>query len=207
MAALKKDTWRRASIVTESIEENWGENILGRVIKPALEKNPRVRFWFSRYDFDNGEREILLSYRLEKDNKEFEKELSSLAAKHKYTTRFLDFDMKNGPGGIGTLRFTNKPSDEIYEINLDFLQVISRIVIANLEVVNGINYIAGISNVDQNPHGSVFESFHHMFWNMTQCPMHVYVSRTADKEGFELHTMWTKRPNKMERQQEIPVHY
>lgn len=192
-------TWRRASIVTTQARDNWAENIIGRIIIPTILLGPPKDYWFSRYDFGEGERTVLFSY---DPGPKSELIISRLCARFGYEVEFKDYDIH---GDIGSTRFCI-PKKDMFESAVRFLRECSNIVMTSL-VQNGTEFTPARSDHDQNPHGSIFESYHHMFWNITQCPMHVFVNVDGETNSIKIGTRWTMRPSKEQNHKELEIHY
>jgi len=188
--------WSRVSIKTKDTEY-WAEQIFGNVLIPVIKKAKIKSYWFSRYNYGEGWREILFSHIPTKNS---ETVIRALAGA--YELKFWEYDCENDIGGV---RFCNDISDSNFDTALAFMRACSDVTMMNIHNVNGV-WIPGISNQPQNPHNNVAESYHHMFWNITQCPMFVYPSVNA-AGAIEIHTYWTKRPLQIEREMEIKVHF
>lgn len=188
--------WRRVSIKTKN-NNYWAEQIFGNVLKPAIKKAKIKEYWFSRYDYGEGWREILFSHVPTKTSQIVLEQLGG-----GYELKFWDYDCA---GDIGGLRFSNETTKDNFATALAFMRACSDVALMNIVKV-GTVWIPGISDQVQNPHGNIAESYHHMFWNITQCPMYVYPSVNA-AGAIEIHTHWTKRPLQVEKELELKIHY
>jgi hypothetical protein len=207
----------------------WAETLLGRVIRPLVDVHEGPKwFWFLRYvshypeslNCDIGQipaerfypqgvhRSIQFRFEIEDNQRErFERRGDELIAQagcalspwddygadELCSTRFL------GPGRNG---------DRLLRRSLmtEYLFSVARLVLHGLKGPDPYGRYSPEQNTDkQNPHGSSYESMHHMFCNMTGVPTTVLVLSNGVQDFFTTH--WGAAPEGFQLVTELPVVY
>lgn len=184
----------------ESFKDNWAENIMGRIIKPVVEKHALNWFWFSRYDgaisgTDNAEdcnvaeirnwykTEYLtentrsLRFRYSASDKEiaiFEKELETRIKKNGCKSEFREYLMVED---LGSNRHVGGDRSEARRQNrakllTELYYSISKLTLDNLEDSEGANNFT-IEINDTAIGNSSFSVSHHLFYNIAKLPLPV----------------------------------
>ena len=178
----------------------WTESVLGNVIAPLAREHPSLQwFWFSRYvqpradsgDCDISEipetfavDELFRSVRFrfaipEQERGRFEDRARELIDAS--GARISDFRRYDWVADLGGDRLVGQDrSDSRRESRAELVaNCLSTICRLTLDCLRGPDhdgrYRFEENDSDQNPHGSTFESLHHLFCNITNVPTSVLV--------------------------------
>jgi hypothetical protein len=184
----------------------WAETLLGSVVTPLVRDHPPEWFWFSRYvqppEGDVGDcviseipdafafedqhsRSLRLRYALRSTDREaFETRGRSLIeAAGARISDFRDYPWVADLGGdrfLGAEGRTDERRQKRADAVVAYLTAVSRLT---LEYVLGpdqnMRYRLEVGDSNHNPHGSSFESLHHLFCNITNVQAFGYVRDTA----------------------------
>ncbi len=191
----------------------WAETGLGTIVAPLVRAQPRLAwFWFSRYVSDRGDsgdceigqipesfamdglyRSLRLRYAVSAQRRdEFERRaLDLVEITGANVSDFRDYPWVDDLGGdrfIGADRSRVRRESRA-NLVARYLDALSRVTLDCLTGPNEEGRFAFEPNDnDQNPHGSSFESMHHLFCNMTDVPTFVLVL------GNQFATHWMARP-------------
>ena len=184
-------------------KETWVENVVGNILVPVLRNNRPKWFWFSRYESDrtdSGDCNISkipqayefqpdgiyrsLRFRFLSPSEEFEDSLKkAILACSCAISDIRDYSPK---GDAASNRFLGEPRTEEKrkkraELVISQFHATSELFIDCLKGPDSEGYFSLESDPDsgQNPHGSIFESVHHIFCNQTDVPLRVLTSQTA----------------------------
>ncbi len=195
--------------------ETWAETLLGRVIRPLLQKHPTTAWlWFSRYfappSIDSGDcnitvvpkeyqidgsfRSLRFRYELpDADTLAFEEDGSlRIRDERCVISDWRDYDLV---GDLGSNRFVGGMRDnhrrlERAKLVVSFLKAVSMLVLDSLVGPDSAGQFHVESNDNsQNPLGSSYESMHHLFCNMTALPLRVLVF--SDGSQTSVGTDWS----------------
>jgi hypothetical protein len=180
--------------------DTWTESILGNVIAPLAREHPSLQwFWFSRYvqpradsgDCDISEipekfaidelfRSVRFRYAIpEEEGGGFEHRARELIDAS--GARISDFRRYDWVADLGGDRFVGQErSDSRRENRAELVaNCLSTVCRLTLDCLRGPDqdgrYRFEENDSDQNPHGSTFESLHHLFCNITNVPTSVLV--------------------------------
>lgn len=150
--------------------EDWFENFLGHFVMPVVETGKITRFWFSRYGSPQSHE---IRFRLETDTWV---EIEPLIQQKITDFGFNDLkDEQNyrNVDDLGNDRFLSQDAqgtDATRRSSL-VLDVLHRLCVLYLDTLVGPDqdgYFRQESNKNiNNPHGSIFESIHHLLCNIT----------------------------------------
>lgn len=193
------------------------EAVLGTVVSPLIAAHAKLEwFWFSRYVSDRTDsgdceiaeipavfandgpyRSVRLRYAVSVDERDaFEQRarglIDDVGAK---VSDFRDYPWVDDLGGDRFVGGDRSPERREFRANLvvRYLDALARLT---LDCISGPDadgrYTFERNDNEQNPHGSSFESMHHLFCNMTDVPTFVLVL------GNQLATHWMTRPTGVE---------
>lgn len=173
--------------------DRWVETIVGNVIQPITVLIGQRRFWFSRYE-NNGNRHML--FRFETDNFLVVKEsIDEVIASAGLVPDNGIYDLE---GDLGSNRFAKSrsmPSDRLRRAGLvfNYLHSICSLFIDNLVLADPASnqYELDQCSDQQNPLGSVFESLHHLFCNITEVPLEVIVIKRNNTTSIMSYLYYT----------------
>lgn len=150
--------------------EDWFENFLGRLVVPIVGTGKIARFWFSRY---GSQQRHEIRFRLETDSWN---EIAPLVQRKIRDLGFTDLNDEQSYSNVGDLgndRFLSQDAhgtDATRRSSL-VLDVLHRLCVLHLDTLVGPDkdgYFRQESNQNiNNPHGSIFESMHHLMCNIT----------------------------------------
>lgn len=188
--------------------EFWVETLVGNIITPLVEPNPALQwFWFSRYAgtriqdsgdcdmnaipevFAVGPSRIYRSLRFrysvaDGERDAFESQCRGLIDSAECCiSDFRDYDLI---GDLACARFlggTNTPlrREARAELLAQFLCATCRLFMHTLEGPDANKRYRTELNSERgnNPHGSTFESVHHLFCNIVEPPLHILVAESV----------------------------
>jgi len=173
-------------------KENWFESFVGNFVVPIIATGKVHQYWFSRYG-RNGQREIRFRFALD-DYDEIKPLVEELIVKYSLCN-LKDEDNYNVIDNLGTKRFlgnNQRQSNraERAQLVFDYLHSISRLFVDCLSHSDENKYFYQEKNTDlNNPHGSVFESLHHLLCNITDATT-VVVEVEMDNEQMFLSELY-----------------
>jgi hypothetical protein len=193
--------------------DSWAETALGAIVAPLVSPAQQLEwYWFSRSVSDGGDsgdcdiakipesfaidglyRSLRLRYAIPTlAQSEFERRaLELIETTGAKVSDFRDYPWIDDLGGDRFVGGDRSRSRRESRANLmaRYLDALSRVT---LDCVIGPTdegrHAFEANDGDQNPHGSSFESIHHLFCNMTDVPTFVLVL------GNQLATHWMPRP-------------
>ena len=161
----------RVFVRSDDPHEDWAETLIGRVFRPLTNEFTDVLtwFWFSRYGApatDSGDCNIAVI------PDEYKQPLQVGDEPFHRSMRFRFNIVENQQPGRAEQRAS---------LATNFYWVISRLMIDALVGPGEHNRfrIETNDNLAQNPRGSTFQSFLHLFCNITNVPTDVYIFRKA----------------------------
>jgi len=150
--------------------DNWFESFVGNFVRPILDTGKIHQYWFSRYG-RAGARKIRFRFSLDNYG-----DVEPLVNQLITTLSLMDLKDEEGYNWIDDLggerflqnnqRQTNQ--NERAQLVLDYLHSVSRLFVDSISHSDNERYFYQERNTNNNnPHGSIFESLHHLFCNMT----------------------------------------
>ena len=169
-------------------KENWFESFVGSFVMPVLESGKIHQYWFSRY-VSSGAREVRFRFTLE-DYGEIAPVVGDLI-----NTLSLS-DMKDEEdycwtNDLGQERFLQnnqrqRSKEERGQLVLDYLHAVSRLFVDSISHSDEEGYFHQERNSSgYNPFGSIFESLHHLFCNMTDVVTVVVAAKIDGKLALQ----------------------
>jgi hypothetical protein len=163
--------------------ENWFETFVGRFVKPLIATGLIKQYWFTRYG-DNGRREIRL--RLTTDNflalqPTIQNQIQAMGF-----TDLNDEQNQTLGGSLGNARFLsldapNQSVQDRGQLMLNLQHSIAALFVETLIGPDANGYFRQETNTNiNNPHGSVFETVHHLLCNTTNVVTEVEMFKWAD---------------------------
>lgn len=143
----------------------------------------------------------------------FESQLQALILQHGYAVSDIrDYDFVGDTGGHRFLGDENRqPGRDVQRAHLvtNYYQSISALVVDALVGPDVQGRFRLETNSDQqNPHGSTFESLHHLFCNITQPPLTALVYQDPSNNQLALGSRWIpQRTPPFNLLGELPVRY
>ncbi len=210
--------------------ENWVETLMGRVIRPLVESNSRLEwFWFSRYHLprgvDDGDcdisgipadfekdghlRSLRFRYQIpDKNQRAFEEEgKRMIVAERCVISDWRDHDLLKDLGGdrfVGQVQDVDRRAERA-NLVVSYLHSVSKLVLHALVGPDQDGRFRMENNNDsQNPLGSSFESMHHLFCNITAVPLRVRIFTDGSQQSIG--TGQPAGPN-WRLVQDIPIRY
>ncbi len=166
-------------------QENWFETFVGRFVKPLLGTGLVKQYWFTRYESAQV-REIRL--RLTTDDFAT---LGPIVQQQFQGDGFTDLADEAGAtleNNLGGGRFLspdapNQSSDHRGQLMLNFHHSLAVLFVESLIGPDGEGRFRQEKNTDgDNPHGSIFETAHHLFCNTTNVVTEVEVFRVGNND-------------------------
>jgi hypothetical protein len=193
--------------------ETWAESVFGNIVRPLVEEERGLQwFWFSRYAHprsgsgDRGTvriprsfaqngliRSVRFRYAFAADDAEaFERRAAGLS--EETGSRVTDVGEYDWLADLGGERFAGTASPERRatraRLVAELLGALCRVTLDCLSGPDELGRYRIEENLSRsNPHGSPFESLHHLFCNITVVPTSVLVS------GEHIGTHWTPPPD------------
>lgn len=167
-------------------KHNWFESWIGNFVQPLITDCNIKKFWFSRYGLPK-KGEIRFRFEEPEDMEKFNHRYDML--KHYIKRDMKDEENYSIVNDLGNLRFLgmgNSYAKQRADLVLNYLQALCQLYMDCL-VHEGKGYFNLEKNIWQaeNPDGSVFESIHHLFHNITSYEMPIVKFRCDDKEYIE----------------------
>ena len=165
-------------------KENWFESFVGNFVKPLLETGIIGQYWFSRYG-SSGDRDVKFRFSLD-DYSQLEPTVNELTARFGLTD-LKDEEEHVWEDDLGGNRFFQTQNSESSknvrsQLALNYLHSISQVFVDCLSQADDQLYFYQEKNTaDNNPHGSIFESLHHLLCNMTDVVIEIVVARIDGK--------------------------
>lgn len=155
-------------------QDNWFESFVGEFVLPLLATELIDRYWFSRYQDQTLGKHVKFRF-FTKDYPALEPKISILMSK--WTLKDLGDEVEYTPvGDLGSPRFfgdNQRQTDKEQRASLvfDFFYATCRLFVDFLSNsdANGYWYLEKEEKSGQNFH-TAFESLHHLFCNITDCP-------------------------------------
>jgi hypothetical protein len=150
--------------------ENWFESFVGNFVKPILDTGFIKQYWFSRYG-KPGDRDIRFRFTVD-DYNQIQSTVNTLLTTFSLTD-LKDEEDYDWLGDLGGQRFLQNNKREVKkaeraQLVFDYLHSVSRLFVDSLSHSDHHGYFFQEQNTDlNNPYGSIFESLHHLFCNMT----------------------------------------
>jgi hypothetical protein len=167
--------------------ENWFETFVGHFVKPLLATGLVKQYWFTRYG-NNHQREIRLRLTTEKFddlNPIIQKQIKTFG----FTDRKDELDVRLA-GNLGNGRFLSPNASNLSEerraqLTLNFLHALAVMFAECLIGPDAEGYFCQEKNMDiNNPHGSIFETLHHLFCNTTNVVTEVELLQITNNQLF-----------------------
>lgn len=196
--------------------DNWVEQILGSVIKPVVEQyEDQLRWiWMTRYSGPYAEPDFARGHRLPEEyrsdswyrfivfrasvddssREELHNQTIQFAGKAGCFTKPSGWEPYDVVEDLGRDRFVrqNASPDERSTRALLVVRFVDAYVRLMLDALNeneeGVWDLEPNGDREQNPHGSFFESVHHLFWNSTRVPTSVLLAPRSN--GLLVRTLW-----------------
>lgn len=166
-------------------QENWFETFVGRFVKPLLRTGLVQQYWFTRYG-NAHVREI----RLRLTTYDFAT-LWPIVQRQIQANGFTDFADEVGAtleNNLGGGRFLspdapNQSADHRGQLMLNFLDAAAALFVESLIGPDGEGRFRQEKSTDvNNPHGSIFETAHHLFCNTTGVVTEVEIFRIGNND-------------------------
>jgi hypothetical protein len=149
---------------------NWFETFVGQFVKPVLATGSVKQYWFTRYG-DDKRREI----RFRLSTEDFAA-LAPVIQKCIQTFGFRDLndEPNESVAGLGGDRFLspdaqNRSAEARGQLVFNYLHAIAALFVDSLVGPDAEGYFRQEKNTEvNNPHGSIFESLHHLLCNTTE---------------------------------------
>lgn len=216
---------------TETINPNWVEQVLGNVVLPVVKKfDEHIRWlWITRYsdqyDANSPPQETILpqefcasgsycfvAFRLcARDEVKSEVHQMALSLVKQYGYYATEWVERKIISDLGSDRFAPSDADSNFrlaraELVAEFVNSTVRLMLHSL-----INDASGKWHLENNqsgynPHGSIFESLHHLFCNATGVPTDVLIDASVNVESGMIGTYWNQ-PQSSQEPKIIPVRY
>ncbi len=197
-------TWRDVQALhiyfpPHRLHAHWGNEIIGKVIKPIVEGYAIRWLWITRYlqavadtphlsipldyqfvtpDAPNVPRNAFILFRLSIENKAAQQRTVEVARTAGYhVLDWTDYDVVDD---LGKNRFIHADASDVerveraYQIAM-FMSTAATLLVYSLKEDNGEWQIEANSDKTNNPDGSFFQSVHHLFCNTTEVPLSVQV--------------------------------
>lgn len=182
--------------------ENWGNEIIGQVIKPIVEGYSFRWFWITRYlqpvahaippDFVFHSSQMpdvplnaFILLRLSTEDKLAKQRALELAREGGYfVVGWEEYDVV---ADLGKDRFIHSDATEAERVERAhqiamFMSWTATLLVGALQQDSGRWVLESNSDLAQNPNGSFFQSVHHLFCNATEVPLAVKVSSPFQEE-------------------------
>jgi hypothetical protein len=190
--------------------EDWFESFVGHFVKPLLMTDLVKQYWFTRY----GDREVR-EIRLRLTTDDYSR-LQPIIEKQINSYGFIDLkDELNETlaGSLGNERFLspealNSSPQGRGQLMLNLQHSIAALFVDALTGPDKDGYFRQEkSNSNQNPHGSIFESVHHLFCNTTDVTTEVEMFVTGDQQLCIFSPLYSSHVLPQLHQQRIPVNF
>jgi hypothetical protein len=165
-------------------QDNWFETFVGTFVLPLLATGRIARFWFTRYS-DGTNKQAKVRYEVD-DYDTLRPHVASLVTQ--LAIRIIndgEFDIVGDLSGIRFLGDNQRQTDYRARGDLifDFLDASSRLFVDCLSHADADGRWTLETNKERanNPEGSSFQTFHHLFCNLTNVPLRVVVAAVDGK--------------------------
>ena len=168
--------------------DNWFENFVGNFVLPILDTGKLHQYWFSRYE-DNGTRHVRFRFTI--DNYKSVQPLVKQLIKKYNLIDLKDEEKYNLVHDLGSQRFraNKKQKNNRAQLIFNYLYSIAVLYVDCLREDKKGNFHLEKNKNYNNPHGSIFESLHHLFCNMTDVKTYVIKCRIGGKvKGYTIFT-------------------
>jgi len=168
--------------------DNWFENFVGNFVLPVLDTGKIYQYWFSRYE-DNGTRHVRFRFTI--DNYKSVQPLVRELIKKYNLIDLKDEEKYNLVHDLGSQRFraNKKQKNNRAQLIFNYLYSIAVLYVDCLREDKKGNFHLEKNKNYNNPHGSIFESLHHLFCNMTDVKTYVIKCRIGGKvKGYTIFT-------------------
>jgi hypothetical protein len=158
-------------------------------------------------------RSIRFRFQISRDaQKPFELSLRQQLKKHKaYISDIREYDLLGDLGGdrfVGDARRNDKLRKQRCKLIVDYLYAVSKLFVdALVGPDNNGRFAVEANSSPQNPQGSTFESLHHLFCNLTQPPLMIYICKDAKTEKGLICTAWSMPLRKTTLIKKLPVNF
>lgn len=181
------------------LQDNWGNQIIGKVIQPIVE-NYTVRWlWITRYlqpvaytpqvtvpheyqfsmpEVSSEPMNAFILFRLSVEDKSAQSHATELATTAGYyVSDWMDWDVV---ADLGSNRFIYSDPDDVERAErahqiATFMSSTAMLLVSSLKEENGEWRIETNNDKEGNPHGNFFQSVHHLFCNTTEVPLFVQI--------------------------------
>ncbi|MBZ0291119.1 MAG: hypothetical protein K8L99_01005 [Anaerolineae bacterium] len=179
---------------------NWGNEIIGKVIKPIVEEYAMRWLWITRYnqpvaetphlgtippdyqyhhpDVPDTPLNAFILFRLSIEDKSVQQRATELArAAGYFVVDWRDYDVVQDLGSNRFIREDASDTERVeraYQIAM-FMDTVAKLLVHSLREENGEWRVEPNSDKALNPDGSFFQSVHHLFCNTTEVPLFVQV--------------------------------
>jgi hypothetical protein len=167
--------------------ETWFETFAGRFVKPLLETGQVQQYWFTRYGSPD-----LHEIRLRVATESFStlNPLVQEKVREFHFTNLHDELNETLTSSLGGTRFlspdaSNQLQLERAQLTFNFLHSLSALYLASLVGPDASGRFRQERNTERNnPHGSIFETLHHLFCNVTDVVTEVEAFKAGEALGF-----------------------
>ncbi|MEO7931538.1 MAG: hypothetical protein ABIT76_00120 [Chthoniobacterales bacterium] len=167
---------------------NWFETFVGQIVVPLLSTGKVKRYWFTRYETGGNKSALFRFYT--RDVKAIEKKAKELAKSMHVTGGAADLaydagEISGHPRFLGTNQ-RQADGKARKELIWDFLHASAVLYVDCLSHQDGQGRWNSEINMDQGncSTGQTFESFHHMFCNITGFDPQIYYFQDPALQGF-----------------------